>query len=63
MLPAQSFSEAHPANRADADRPSGRLQAGASSSPKMQELRARFEAIHATLSADQGTRFQHSNSR
>jgi len=61
MLRVKSSSEIHPANHAAEKRPLGRMAFSASSSPKMQELRSRFEDIHATFLADQGT--QHSNSR
>jgi len=63
MLRVKSSSEIHPANHATEKRPLGKITLSASSSPKMQELRARFEDIHATFLADQGTGFQHSNSR
>ena len=51
MSPVKPVSEIRPADRATAGSPIGRLPLGSSSSPKspkLQELRARYEALHGT---------------
>ena len=50
MSPVKPVPEIHPADRATMGSPIGRLPLGSScpKSPKFQELRARYEALHAT---------------
>jgi len=49
MLPAKTAAILQFADRTVASQPLGRLHLGSSTSPKAQELRARYEALHATI--------------